>query len=74
MPDSEEGQSYLGRAYLDSWGSLTPCLGMYGMPGVRIRRGMPAVAKQASQNEHLFLPWKVPGQRDENGAWEEQAA
>lgn len=32
---SAEGQSYLGKAYLDSWGSLTPCLGMYGMPGAR---------------------------------------
>lgn len=35
MPGSAEGQSYLGKAYLDSWDSLTPCLGMYGMPGAR---------------------------------------
>lgn len=35
MPGSAEGQSYLGKAYLDSWGSLTPCLGMYGLPGAR---------------------------------------
>lgn len=33
MPDSVEGQSYLGRACLGSWGSLTSCLSMPGARG-----------------------------------------
>jgi hypothetical protein len=35
---------------------------------------MPAVAKQVCQNEHLFLLWQVPEQRNEDEGWEEQAA
>lgn len=37
------------------------------------RSGVPAAAKQPSQEEHLFLLWKAPQQKGENEAWEEQA-
>lgn len=69
MPDSEEGRSYLGRAYLGSWGSLTSCL---GMPGVRGGTACLLWPKRPAKNEHLFLPWQGPEQRNEDESWKEQ--
>lgn len=73
VPGSLKGQSCLGRAYLH--------LGLRDIrPGCvwdarsEERSCTPAVAKQASQNEHLLLLWTVLEQRDERAAWEEQAA
>lgn len=36
---------------------------MTGFARSERRSSMPAVAKQASQKEHLSLPWQVPEQR-----------